>query len=141
MEFKEIEHTADLGIEVWGNCIEELFLVAAKGMYSLSLFDPGKQGRKVTTLSASGDTLEELLISFLTELNYQLMVRYRVIHPITEIKIAKSAGGYFLNCQGKLRVLTKLAREIKNEIKAVTYHQIEIKRKNQHYSAKIFFDI
>ena len=68
--FREIEHTADIGIEVWGNNLETLFLNAAQGMYSIVFGELKNTAKDCFSFSVNEENPEDLLVAFLSELNY-----------------------------------------------------------------------
>ena len=68
MKSREIEHTADLGIEVDGEDLSELFSVAGEALYGLLVDRRGILARESVTVAASADGWEELLHSWLCEL-------------------------------------------------------------------------
>ncbi|MGD2206527.1 MAG: riboflavin biosynthesis protein RibF, partial [Anaerolineae bacterium] len=68
--YRELEHTADLALEVWGAELPDLFAGAAEGMYSL-MGDVGGEGLEVTEwheISLEASDLEILLVDWLNEL-------------------------------------------------------------------------
>lgn len=72
MEFRIVEHTADIGIEVEAGSLEELFAGAAAGMFSI-IVDPETVTAVISrdiTLHAAD--LEELMFAWLNELLYLL---------------------------------------------------------------------
>lgn len=141
-EYLEIEHTADIGLEVWGDKIEKLFLNAVEGYYKLVLSDNYKLRKSnLFDFKDKDFTLENLLISFLTEINYFLMVKKKILIPINSLRIIEENENYGLIVSGQLHSLADPAEIIKTEIKAVTYHQIKIKNENGIFRTRVIFDI
>ena len=138
--FQEIEHTADVGIEIQADSVNQLFLQAAKAFYFLAI-GKTKLSRTVESvdLSLERTTLEELLIEFLNELNFYLMTKFSVLKFSESFNIAETENGYKLSFNSKTSTINP--KIINNEIKAATYHQLKINFKSGYYNTKIFFDI
>jgi SHS2 domain-containing protein len=134
MGFKEIEHTADHALKVYGKNIEELFISAAQGMTSLMVADKsGVSGEIAKEIKLETIDTESLLVEWLSELAYwaeaEMLVfsKYK-IHTITATAIDARATG------ARVIALEKL-------IKAVTYHNLKIKKTNRGVEATIVFDV
>ena len=66
--FELIDISGDAGIRAFGKSLEDLFLNAAAGMYSL-IADPGSVSpQKSIEIESKGSSLEGLLVSWLNEL-------------------------------------------------------------------------
>ena len=130
--FEEIEHTADWSLRVWAPDLAGLLEQAARGMLELSgirLAQGQRAGREITVEATDA---EGLLVNFLGELlhildqeglafdEYGLTVAENVVK-------AKLQGGPVM--------------ERKKEIKAVTYHNLNIEEKSTGLEALIVFDV
>lgn len=145
--FKEFEHRADIGIEVYGNSLEQLFEHALIGFYSILL---GKNGfshlpdsTEIRQLKLEDTSPETLLVSFLNELNYLFLVKRIILYPVKKLKIENNGHSSFtlsLRAKEINRISEKLF-ENALEIKAVTYHQLQIVEKNGQFAARLIFDI
>lgn len=138
--FKEIEHTADRGIEVSGNSIADLFKNALFGMYSLALFLPEPLPEGQVKVELKEMTLEDLLVSFLSEFNFRLYYKHEYCCEINKLDIRKIKNYYCLELTGTYTTLNEAALSGMEEIKSVTYHQMQISNKNGTYRTKIIFD-
>lgn len=130
--YEEVEHTADWQLNVWAPTLEELFVQAARGMYSLSNIQFDDSRNELRELSLQEEDFEILLISFLSELLYYVTSEH-LAFDITEINIRDthlSAG----------LVGGRITRHDK-EIKAVTYHGIDIEQLNNKYRVSVVFDV
>ncbi len=137
-----IEHTADLGLRVFAHSAEELFINAAKGMFAViaerKVCRKKSAGTKKTKfeLDISARNREELLVSWLSELLtlfdiHDIIFICFKITQLTAKQIKALAWGEPLNKQTYIR---------KTEIKAVTYHRLNIKKVAGELAAEIFFD-
>lgn len=131
--YREIEHTADWALHVWAPTPAALFVLAAAGMYGLAGTEFAPAPWEVINLEISGEDMEDLLVSFLTELLY--------------FGEQSNQGGAkveipFLDELG-LRAIVHLAPLVSRdkEIKAVTYHNLIINRVGQGCETILVFDV
>ena len=130
--YQEIEHTADIEMHVWAPDLVALLKQAAKGMYALSGTQIAEKPRQTRSFDISFWDRETLLVDFLSELlfygedenigfnKYQL--------NINEDELKVQAEGASIERQ-------------KKEIKAVTYHNLEIRETERGLETNIVFDI
>lgn len=136
-QYEIIDHTADIGLRVFGRDLKELFKNSALGMFEL--IADLKNVKPKTSLGIEVDAVnrEELLINWLRELLYQyntqeILFEKFEIEKITDNRInAKVWGEKFDNQRHNL----------KTEIKAVTYHELKIEKKTEGWSSQIIFDV
>ncbi|MCD6309883.1 MAG: archease [Candidatus Eremiobacteraeota bacterium] len=132
-----IEHTADMGIEVWGDSLSDLFRRAGEALFSL-MWDRAKV-RSVNEypVSLSAETRDELMITMLSELLYIHEAEMAVFKnlEIKELSTKKvEAVAYGESFDHK-------RHHIKQGIKAVTYHDVNIRQENNMWYARLIFDI
>ncbi|MBI3306969.1 MAG: archease [Candidatus Omnitrophica bacterium] len=140
-KYKIIEHTADIGLKIYGATLEELFLNGALGFFSLITDtrilkkSEAKEEKVSFTLSSenAGDLflkwLRELLFVFSTQKLILLDFDFRIL---TEKQLEIEACG---------RVFDPQHHEQKYEVKAVTYHQFKMEKKKSGWQAEVIFDI
>lgn len=140
-QYKEIEHTADAGLEIWGASIEELFLHAAEGFlrFTLGCLPAATSDDESITLEA--DSLEDLLVAFLNELNFNLQARHCCLWPIQELRINTAATQKKLDCRAAHSLLSGSSLSEMKEVKSVTYYQLNIEKKGKMFRTRIFFDL
>jgi len=130
-EFEEIAHTADLQIIAFGTTLEELFTNAGKGMYHVIGALPGARNKKNASIVLKENDLESLLIAYLQELLFLADHGSMALEPRLNISLTELSGTIAL-----YSILS-----IKTEIKAVTYHEMEIHEKKGVFQTKITFDV
>ena len=135
--YKQIEHTGDIGIKVFGDSREDIFINAAYGMFDI-IADISKVTQSlVEEVEVAGDNPEELLVSWLSELNYifitenKIFNKFEITH-LSDTELNGSAIGEQFNPH---------KHPINTEIKAVTYHEIYVKQLKNKWEAQIIFDI
>lgn len=138
-----IEHTADVGLRVFAPCVQGLYVNAAKGMFAviagrnIRIKKEAGLKRIKFELNIAARNREELLVGWLNELltlfdiHDLIFTRFK-INLCTTKQIKALAWAEPLNTQTYIR---------KTEIKAVTYHQLKIKKIAGVFAAEIIFDI
>ena len=131
--FRENAHTADWELEVWAPDLPCLLEQAARGMYALSgmRFTPGEVQNRMVRLTAAD--AEGLLVRFLAELLW-LAEQQGLGFDAFSIQLD---GRY--NLQAELRGYA--IASVDKEIKAVTYHNLQVEETSQGLSVKIVFDV
>ncbi len=132
-----IEHTADIGIRIVSNSINELFQKAGYGMFKIiceNLEDV--QCKETISGEIFADDLNELLYIFLERLIYEFDVR-GIILKCFEIEIS----GNHLTYKAMGEFYDPKKHKIGTGIKSPTYHKLEIKRNNNKFETIIIFDI
>ncbi len=139
--YKFIDHTADIAVEVSGNTFEELFL-AALNSWKSAIIEPSdyNRGEHKRNIILKENSVEELLVSFLQELNYVFEIKKIFPVVIDKITIEKKNDEYLLECNARFGVILK-QDDIKAEIKAITFHQLDIKKAGDVYKTIIVYDI
>lgn len=137
-EHKFIEHTADIAFEVTADSIEELFLESARAWRICVVGDISGKALSNNIVNLTADSIEELLVNFLNEINFFLITKKWLAVIFNNLIIDKSNFLLSVNVSG---FDIDASVEIKEEIKSVTYHQMEIVYKENRYSTRVVFDI
>jgi len=139
--YEIIEHTADIGLNIFGKTKQELFQNAARGMFFLitgSFICPEQKNRQYWTVECEASNIDDLLVSWLSELLYIHHTDFVffddfIINSLTRQLIQAEVWG------GKMK---DSSCEIEKEIKAVTYHRLRVFKNDQGlWEANIIFDI
>jgi SHS2 domain-containing protein len=130
--YREISHTADWELEVWAPDLVSLLEHAARGMYHLTDLKITLHPRLTRKLEIPIGEPETLLIDFLTELIY-LTESERIAFDRFDLAI----NGALLTAQLSGSRIASLAKEIK----AATYHNLEIRETRDGLVANIVFDV
>lgn len=134
----QLSHTADIAFELEADSLEELF-TEAFNVWLLSIVELTDFNSDISyQVKLKADSLEQLLVDFLNELNFLLLVKKLLSVKvdkliINETDISLFAEVRFINLNDTI--------ELKEEIKSVTYHQMEIVRSEGKYRARVVFDI
>ena len=136
-DYTLLDHTADLGIKIRGTDLKNLFESAGKALIHLMLRGMNPKKASTMKISVAGEDLADLMVRWLGEILYlfegeNLVVNSIDIHDITP---------YRLEAALKTVPFDPKVHEILSEIKAVTYHQIEVANKGNEWEARVIFDI
>ena len=136
-KYELIEHTADVGVKAYGKTLSEAFENAAKGMFDIITDSSEVESTGQYDIELNASDLEQLLVDFLSELLYLHSANSLVFGffklDVDELK--KSLKGTFY---GEKFNLSK--HRVGAEIKAVTYHMLEVRNKKP-YHVQVLFDI
>jgi len=134
--FEFIDHTADAGIRVEAPTLEDLFETAGLAFTELVTSADSVDCRAERRFKLEEDDMETLLVSWLQELLYLLdtedLVFARFQVRIHDFSLEATAWG---------DVFDPNIHTMKTEIKAVTYHQLEVTKNDQGWQAQVIFDI
>ncbi len=132
-----LDHTADLGIMVQGSNIQDLFERAALAMMQIMVSSKTVERSNSIRLSIESDDPAELMVHWLGEILYLFHGEKEVV---IQIKIDSISPLHLDATLATVPFNTDL-HEVLCEIKAVTFHQIDVAEKNDHWEAKVIFDL
>jgi SHS2 domain-containing protein len=135
--YRMIDHTADMGVYLYGRDPKEVFLSGAAVLFELMVEGRPKGPGKWEALALDGLDREDLLVQWLGEFLYIFSARGQVltharIHRLTRTRI---------EAEIELADFDPERYERRTEIKAVTYHQAEFKRHGAGWRARVIFDV
>lgn len=139
-QHKFIDHSADIAVEVTADSFEELLTESLSAFNETVLNSENIQCVEEQELYLQASDREQLLVSFLNEINFLLTVKKWISKSIENILITLENSSYKLNCVVKGSYINDSV-ELKEEIKSVTYHKMEIREDNGLYSTRIVLDI
>lgn len=129
-----LDHTADMMVRAFGETLEECFANAAFALFDQTVDLSGIGTSEETDIRVSGMDDEDRLYSFLSEMLY-LEDADNII--LKEFQV--SFEGDDVICHAKGETLDRTRHRIRAEIKAVTYHMMEIDRDTP--SVTVLFDV
>lgn len=137
--FRYLDHMTDAVIEAYGSTLEEAFENAARGlndtMIDLKTVVPDKEIR----ITASGHDLHSLLFDWLDKVML-LLVADGIVMSEFSVKIRQN-GDYSLEGVAKGEKLNLGKHDYKVEIKAVTYHEMEISQEKGKATVRFLIDL
>jgi SHS2 domain-containing protein len=135
--YQLLDHTADLRIRVTGSDQAELFENAGLALFDLICDSAPQASTDTARLVVTGDDPADLMVNYLRELLYlwtggDKLAKMIHIEAISDTRLkARVTTGPFL----------PESEAIAHEIKAVTYHQIEVAPTSAGWQATVVFDI
>ncbi|MBN2454001.1 archease [Candidatus Woesearchaeota archaeon] len=139
-KYKFIEHTADAKFQAYGRSMEEAFSNAALAMFSI-MTDPEKVERKKRLkISAKGQDLKSLLVSFLEEFVFLLDSQNFLLNAVEKAQITKTEEGYEIGADAVGDVEAG-KYETKGDVKAVTYNDMQINEEKGSCMVQVLVDI
>lgn len=130
--FRERAHTADWALDVWAPDLLSLLGEAVRGMYALMGVALAAEPRVSREFQLPLSDPESLLVSFLSELLY---LGERDGLGFDRFALTQDDSTFHCYLWG-----ASIAAQTK-EIKAVTYHQLQIRQENGYFSVTITFDV
>jgi SHS2 domain-containing protein len=135
--FEILEHTADIGLRGQGGTLEELFQNAARGLAAIldrAEPDIGAQAHGLGVDLEAAD-LEGLLVSWLDEVLFLLQERDVCLVEVRVNNVETT------RIRGEVTVARCAHPPDGTELKATTYHQLEIGGDEGARWATVFFDV
>jgi SHS2 domain-containing protein len=137
-DYEIIDHTADIGVRVSGDDLEDLFIKTAAAMFDVMVTSKPNLIPSINVpIEVKANSTDELLVKWLQELLYIFDTRHLVLSKFFIDKISETSltGGAMGLKYDKTR------HEMTRQIKAVTYHMISAERRQDGWHAQVIFDI
>ncbi len=142
--FEIIDVSGDIGLRVSGKRVEDIFINAVKGLYSLITDINGIEEKDSIEIYVKDDSPEGLLVRFLNELIFHFDARG---FTGKDVEIIRSnleniqENEFFINAKIKGEEFDPLRHERRLLIKAATYHNLKLYRNDSGWVGEIIFDI
>ena len=131
--FELIHHTADVRVRVTAATVEELFTDAVRGMYAVMRGEP--KGEPVTREIAVDDSADRtaLLVDFLNEVLNRAHIGRELFTDVTFTRFEETS------LTAQLRGTAPA--EFEEDVKAVTYHEADVRLENGRWTTMLVFDL
>ena len=130
--YKEIEHTADIGLDVYAKDFSGLLHQAGLGMLQLLGVDKPEITAEILDVEFTFLQLEDVLVQALSEVLFQIEANDCIYLPQHVIIRDLNACVHYVGIDSE---------EDLSEIKAVTYHQMKIVDDEKGLHTIIVFDV
>lgn len=139
MKYKILNHTADLRLEIYGKTLGELFMNAVEALADIlggkSYSRTGETDRESFKefIRLRSSNITQLLVDFLNEILAKSNIHKRVykVHKVIKLKDAEIEA----------EIIGVPAEKFEEDIKAVTYHEVDIKKEGGLWQTKLVMDI
>lgn len=134
--YELIDHTADFGIRVFGGSAKNLFQNAAMALMDQLVETVDLLARQEKRITIEGNDWPDLMVNWLREILYLWAGEEILVHSVQIESIAEN------NLAAHLWVdpFSPDRHTLKSEIKAVTYHQIQVFDAGNRWEARVIFD-
>jgi SHS2 domain-containing protein len=133
--YRYLDHTADLGIEVWAKDLGGLFSHIGQAIFETQIIGKIRM-EKEKTIVLKGESLEDLFVDWCRELLYNFSVESYI--P-AQYKIEIENLSLQAHLLGDLYDPNR--HRVRMEIKNPTYHNLAIEKKEGIIRARIIFDV
>ncbi len=132
-----LDHTADMGIVVFGPTVKALYEAAAKALADLLVEGPALEGVQRLSLEIEGEDRADLMVNWLREILYlwaakRLWLLAANVEHITSKRLSATV---------RVAAYDPPRQGIKTDIKAVTYHRIQVRRTKAGWEATVILDV
>jgi SHS2 domain-containing protein len=136
--FLENVAIADSAFEAQGDSVEDLFQTCAQATFEVMADTSTIEPKSKETVELAGENLEELLFDWLAELIY-LKDSKSMLFGKFEVKIERD-DGYKLFATVWGEPADQKKHRVRVDVKAVTYHLLEVKQVKDKWTAKVILD-
>jgi len=137
VKYRIIDHTADLGLHVFGADPSDLFVTAARAMFDIMVDPDSLHAAHFLDLKVEGADWPDLMVNWLRELLYLWSGKGLLVHSVDIHDI----GAHRITAVVAVDAYDPSRHALGGEIKAVTYHQITVEPKLTGWEARIIFDV
>ncbi|MFQ5952989.1 MAG: archease [Candidatus Omnitrophota bacterium] len=135
--YEQVPHTADFAARIYGKDLPELFENAAFAMFDIMADLEGLQTKEAVNVQVEADDKESLLISWLNEILYIAYIKGFLFGEFNVKSLAENK----LTAEVRGEKLKGKTDRFRAEIKAATYHDLEIIKTDTGYEVTIVFDV
>ena len=129
--YEVLQHTADIRLRVTASTLEELFSDALRGLMDV-MHGATSAGERIETIELDSVDVTALLVDFLNEVLVRAHVKRR----------SYSASFTALSETHLAATLASVpAEEFEEDVKAVTYHEAEVRRDGGGWTTMLVLDI
>ena len=135
--YELFEHTADLGLRVRARSLDELFRHAAKGLFGIIVEELPEGGTaRPFRFRVEGRRHDHLMFDWLNELLYTFDTEHVLLDRF-DVRVDDSG----LTATARGRAIEETQSILQREVKAITYHQLTVERRDDGWFAEVVVDI
>jgi SHS2 domain-containing protein len=135
--YEFFDHTADIGIHIFGRSMPELFENAGFALFDIITDIAAVREQEVRWFALQRDSLDELLVEWLSRL---LFISTTELFLFRRFHVAQ-IDGENLQAEAWGEPLQDALHTIKTEVKAVTYHKLKVYQEEGLWHATVVLDI
>jgi SHS2 domain-containing protein len=133
------EHTADLGLRVYGADLVDLFQTAGAGLFDVIVANREVvRDAETEQVSLAAESIEDLLLHWLNELIFRCETRHRLYG---RFEVAIDGADCRLKASIHGEPIDRKRHLLDHEVKAATRHGLSVKRGEDGWVAELVLDI
>jgi SHS2 domain-containing protein len=137
MSYRRIDPTADCGVQVFGEDLKSLFENAGLALFDLIADISRVEPAIEYAVQVTGSDWADLMVNWLRELLYFWTGKELLIKEIEVMGISE----HRLSARIRTDIFNIGRHRLNHEIKAVTYHRIQVTPTSDGWEAVIIFDV
>jgi SHS2 domain-containing protein len=135
--YELVDHTADIGVRLWGPTAEEVFEQAALALFSL-VCDPLEAGEiESVDVELGAEAMDLLLAAWLNELLYVFEARKLVLTQFDILEL----GERTVRARVSGEPLDTSRHILCGGVKAATLHELSLERRGDRWEAFVLLDV
>jgi SHS2 domain-containing protein len=133
------DHTADVGLRVTGDDLDDLFRTAAEGVFDYIVVNrEAVRPSEREAVELQAEAPDDLLLTWLNELIYRCETKHR-LYGRFDVRVAEDGRSIRAEIAGE--AIDRDRHELDHEVKAVTRHGLDLRRDGQGWVAEMILDI
>lgn len=133
------DHTADLGLRIEADDLNDVFRTAAEGLFDVVTADRSTiEPRDAEAVELASDSSERLLVDWLNELIFRVETRHALY---ARFDVSVAPDGLSLKALIAGEPIDHNRHVLDHEVKAATYHGLVLKREGDRWLAEVIVDI
>jgi SHS2 domain-containing protein len=133
------DHTADVGLRIIADDLEDLFQTAAEGLFDFVVANrEAVQVDRTEVVSLTSDSTANLLVGWLNELIFRCETQHFLF---SRFEVEISSDGLALEASIGGEAIDRDRHVLDHEVKAVTHHGISLERDGRAWVAEVILDI
>lgn len=137
--FATFDHTADVGLRMEAETVDDLFATAGRALLSLMVANPeAVEPRRVWELEVTAESLAELLVAWLDEILFRVETEH-VLFSGFDVRVEPNGTRLWGTLRGEPIDASRHALD--HEVKAVTRHGCWVRGREDGYEAEVILDI
>ena len=139
MHYEILEHPSELRIKVYGSTFEELFCNAALAMADV-LKKERQESRQKERIKIEAVDLNSLLVDFLSEILARSQINMAV-YTVESVKFSEQAEQVDRPVSLEAKMRRCPVEYFDEDIKAVTYEDLDIRKRDNQWQTIVVFDV
>ncbi len=133
------DHTADVGLRIRGDDLDDLFRTAAEGVIDYIVVNrDAVRVEAMESFSLDADSALDLLVAWLNELIFRSETQHRLY---SHFHVRVAADGLSLRAEIGGESIDHDRHVLDHEVKAVTHHGLSLVREGRGWLAELILDI